>query len=157
MLPQESPKSSVVNAEPERESQYLAFQIFTYGPNPKIPTMSEGKHPQVARFPDKATLRDTIEDIKQRIGTVGTRQTRLGVVLGLEWLVKNQRADGLWSLTGPYSEGAMAENTAAATAMPNLESRSPVQMYGCTWGSMSGFTRRSTRPAVCRAAARSAT
>ena len=42
---------------------YLAFQIFTYGPDPRIPSMGEGRNP-IARFPDKATLRDYIEDIK---------------------------------------------------------------------------------------------
>jgi hypothetical protein len=66
----------------EKETKYLAFQIFTYGPNPLIPTMGEGQNPQIARFPDKATLRDYIEDIKRRIGTVGDQQTRLAVVLG---------------------------------------------------------------------------
>ena len=44
--------------------------------------MGEGDEPQPARFPDKAVLRDYIEDIKRRIGTVGDRQTRLAVMLG---------------------------------------------------------------------------
>jgi hypothetical protein len=44
--------------------------------------MGEGKNPQPARFPDKAVLRDYIEDIKRRIGTVGDQQTRLAVMLG---------------------------------------------------------------------------
>ncbi len=74
--------SNVMNAEAEKETRYLAFQIFTYGPNPKIATMGEGTNPQPARFPDKAVLRDYIEDIKRRIGTVGDRQTRLAVMLG---------------------------------------------------------------------------
>lgn len=71
----------IVNAEAEKETRYLAFQIFTYGPNPKIASMGEGMNP-LARFPDKATLRDYIEDIKRRIGTVGAQQTRLAVMLG---------------------------------------------------------------------------
>ena len=66
----------------EKETRYLAFQIFTYGPNPIIATMGEGTNPQPARFPDKAVLRDYIEDIKRRIGTVGDQQTRLAVMLG---------------------------------------------------------------------------
>ena len=69
------------NAATEEETRYLAFQIFTYGPNPKIASMGEGKNP-LARFPDKATLRDYIEDIKRRIATVGGRQNRLAVMLG---------------------------------------------------------------------------
>ncbi|HEY8749690.1 MAG TPA: hypothetical protein VIM11_17025 [Tepidisphaeraceae bacterium] len=69
-------------AKAENETRYLAFQIFTYGPNPIIATMGEGTNPQPARFPDKAVLRNYIADIKQRIGTVGDRQTRLAVMLG---------------------------------------------------------------------------
>jgi hypothetical protein len=65
-----------------QETRYLAFQIFTYGPNPLNASMGEGKLPQPARFPDKAVLRDYIQDIKQRIGAVGERQTRLAVMLG---------------------------------------------------------------------------
>ena len=34
-----------------KETRYLAFQIFTYGPNPQLATMGEGKNPQPARFP----------------------------------------------------------------------------------------------------------
>jgi len=71
-----------VSAAAEKETRYLAFQIFTYGPNPIIATMGEGPNPQPARFPDEAVLRDYIGDIKRRIGTVGDRQTRLAVVLG---------------------------------------------------------------------------
>jgi hypothetical protein len=44
--------------------------------------MGEGTNPQLARFPDKAVLRDYIEDIKRRIGAEGHRQTRLAVMLG---------------------------------------------------------------------------
>jgi hypothetical protein len=70
-----------LNAEPGRETRYLSFQIFTYGPDPKIPRMGEGTNP-IARFPDKAVLRGYIEDIKRRIGTVGDGQTRLAFTLG---------------------------------------------------------------------------
>jgi len=69
------------SSKTEKETRYLAFQIFTYGPDPRVASMGEGMNP-VARFPDKATLRAYIEDIKRRIGTVGDRQTRLAVVLG---------------------------------------------------------------------------
>ena len=73
---------SIGNGQTETETKYLAFQIFTYGPNPKVATMGEGTHPQPAKFPNKAVLRDYIEDIKRRIGAVGDRQTRLAVMLG---------------------------------------------------------------------------
>jgi tetratricopeptide (TPR) repeat protein len=65
----------------QEQNRYLAFQIFTYGPNPLSARLGEGKDPQPG-FPDKATLRDYIGDIKRRIGTVGDGQTRLAVVLG---------------------------------------------------------------------------
>jgi hypothetical protein len=63
------------------EVHYLAFQIFSYGRNPQNATMGDGAHPQIAQFPDKATLCNCIDDIKQRIGTVGDGQTRLAVML----------------------------------------------------------------------------
>ena len=50
----------------------------------------------------------------------GTAATEAAVKLGLEWLVKNQQADGLWSLKGPYESGSPTENNAAATAMALL-------------------------------------
>ena len=51
---------SHANAGPEKETRYLAFQIFTYGPNPIISTMGEGKNPQPARF-------DYAERIRERL------------------------------------------------------------------------------------------
>jgi len=71
-----------VSATPEQETRYLAFQIFTYfSPDPKVASlMSSGsKEPLV---PGTAALRAYVEDIKQRIGTVGDRRTRLAVMLG---------------------------------------------------------------------------
>lgn len=50
----------------------------------------------------------------------GTGATEGAVAAGLAWLVKQQRADGSWSLRGPYSDGSQFENTAAATAMALL-------------------------------------
>jgi prenyltransferase/squalene oxidase-like repeat protein len=47
----------------------------------------------------------------------GNSQTEAAVELALQWLKRNQRPDGSWSLTGPYDEGAISENTVAATAM----------------------------------------
>jgi hypothetical protein len=73
--------SVAANAQPPQEARYLSFQIFTYGPNPRIATLGEGSNP-IARFPDNSTLRDYIDDIKRRIGSVGSPQTRLAVMLG---------------------------------------------------------------------------
>ncbi len=50
----------------------------------------------------------------------GNALTEDSVKKGLEWLAKQQKADGLWSLTGPYPDGATEENVASATAMALL-------------------------------------
>jgi len=50
----------------------------------------------------------------------GTATTEAAVGRALEWLKRNQRRDGLWSLTGPYSQAATDENRVAATAMALL-------------------------------------
>jgi hypothetical protein len=42
------------------------------------------------------------------------------VELGLRWLAKQQKANGAWSLVGPYLDGASNENLTAATAMAIL-------------------------------------
>jgi hypothetical protein len=50
----------------------------------------------------------------------GTATTEASVKLALEWLKKNQRDDGTWSLQGPYSGGSSFENVTSATAMALL-------------------------------------
>lgn len=50
----------------------------------------------------------------------GTATTEASVREGLLWLKKQQKEDGTWSLTGPYSNGGYAENRVAATAMALL-------------------------------------
>ena len=50
----------------------------------------------------------------------GTPETQEAVARGLAWLARNQKRDGSWSMRGPYSDGALAENTTAATAMALL-------------------------------------
>lgn len=47
----------------------------------------------------------------------GTAQTEEAVELGLQWLAKQQKSNGAWSLEGPYSRGAASENSIAATAL----------------------------------------
>jgi hypothetical protein len=58
----------------------------------------------------------------------GTAATEKAVEAGLEWLAKQQKPDGTWSLIGPYTAGANSENVAAATAMALLA----FQGYGDT-------------------------
>jgi len=53
-------------------------------------------------------------------GGGGTAETEAAVTKALEWLVRNQGRDGLWSLQGPYADGANQENRLAATAMALL-------------------------------------
>jgi hypothetical protein len=50
----------------------------------------------------------------------GNAATENAVQLGLDWLKKNQRKDGSWSLSGPYKDGCDTENRIAATAMAML-------------------------------------
>ena len=50
----------------------------------------------------------------------GTDQTEISVREALLWLKRQQKKDGTWSLTGPYSDAGVEENRAAATAMALL-------------------------------------
>ncbi|MHB8956025.1 MAG: prenyltransferase/squalene oxidase repeat-containing protein [Pirellulaceae bacterium] len=50
----------------------------------------------------------------------GTGTTEAAVGRALEWLKRNQRRDGAWSLKGPFTSGAMEENKTSATAMALL-------------------------------------
>jgi hypothetical protein len=50
----------------------------------------------------------------------GTAKTEGAVALGLRWLAAQQHRNGMWSLAGPYADGAQAENPQAATAMALL-------------------------------------
>ncbi|MHB9081057.1 MAG: prenyltransferase/squalene oxidase repeat-containing protein [Pirellulaceae bacterium] len=50
----------------------------------------------------------------------GTATTQAAVGRALEWLKRNQRRDGSWSLKGPFTSGAMDENKTSATAMALL-------------------------------------
>ncbi|AGA28452.1 hypothetical protein Sinac_4251 [Singulisphaera acidiphila DSM 18658] len=72
--------SDSVNAE--KETRYLAFQIFThYSSDPKVAVLlNSGSREPV--LPGTAALRNWVEDIKRRIGTVGDERTRLAVMLG---------------------------------------------------------------------------
>lgn len=50
----------------------------------------------------------------------GNDQTEASVREALLWLKRQQKNDGTWSLTGPYTDGGVEENRAAATAMALL-------------------------------------
>ena len=80
---QDSKKPAASEAvTPEKETKYLAFQIFTnYTTDPKdAQALNNGmKEPLL---PGTAALRNYVLDIKQRIGTVGDTKARLAVMLG---------------------------------------------------------------------------
>lgn len=50
----------------------------------------------------------------------GTPETQAAVERGLQWLKRNQKKKGNWSMRGPYDNGGFSENEAAATAMALL-------------------------------------
>jgi len=50
----------------------------------------------------------------------GSDGTEAAVTAALEWLVRQQKKDGLWSMQGPYQDGGSQENRLAATAMALL-------------------------------------
>jgi hypothetical protein len=59
----------------------------------------------------------------------GTATTEAAVLAGLEWLKRQQKKDGGWSLVGPYPDGSNSgDNRCAATAMALLA----FQGYGAT-------------------------
>jgi len=64
------------------ETRYLAFQIFTnYSNNPAVASLlSNGMREPLT--PGNQALLNYVNDIKQRIGTVGTGSSRLAVMLG---------------------------------------------------------------------------
>jgi hypothetical protein len=50
----------------------------------------------------------------------GTATTESAVQLGLKWLARNQLRSGAWSLSGPYTGGALQDSPSAATSMALL-------------------------------------
>jgi hypothetical protein len=85
--------------------------------------------PTIATVPDLSIEVPIRNGLRGRTGTMkeallkaygGSQGTEDAVAAGLEWLAKNQRSDGSWSLVGPYSDGGAMENKPAATAMALL-------------------------------------
>lgn len=50
----------------------------------------------------------------------GSEATEAAVAAALEWIVRQQRKEGLWGLQGPYAHGGSQENRLAATSMALL-------------------------------------
>ncbi|MEZ6109334.1 MAG: prenyltransferase/squalene oxidase repeat-containing protein, partial [Pirellulaceae bacterium] len=96
-------------------------------PRPEVPPLTIRPDAPEANDPiESLTLRaaltgrslDDRERMLQEMG--GTPGTEEAVKQGLEWLKRNQQRDGLWRLTGPFSDGTNLENRSAATAMALL-------------------------------------
>ncbi len=75
----------------------------------------------------------------------GNKTTEAAVLAGLQWLARNQTANGSWSLAGPFNEGVLRDydNRVAATAMALLA----FQGYGVTQtkGNPAAFRRNVAR------------
>jgi len=76
----------------------------------------------VADEPIRIALRGRSAGMKESLLRAygGTSSTENAVTEALRWLARNQQSNSLWSLTGPYSDGANQENQDAATAMALL-------------------------------------
>ena len=92
--------------------------------DPVAPVAAEppGQPAAMARPAVGALLAGRGEEARQRLlgAGGGTAETETAVSRALEWLVRQQRKDGLWSLTGPYVDGSRQENRLAASAMALL-------------------------------------
>ncbi len=79
---QDSKKTATTETFQAEKTRYLAFQIFTnYTSDPKdAQALNNGMRERLT--PGTKALRNYVEDIKRRIGTVGDTEARLAVMLG---------------------------------------------------------------------------
>lgn len=93
-------------------------------PDPEPPMVVEvaGPPPPKKRFIDLNSFECREDDRRERLVEAfgGSPETEAAVLRALYWLAMQQGRDGLWSLTGPYPNGAADENRVAATAMALL-------------------------------------
>jgi hypothetical protein len=97
---------------------------------PPVPTESAGDVPAAVADGDAAAATVAIGDLltgraagrrEQLLGRDGGSDvTESAVALALDWIARQQKKDGLWSLRGPYVDGGSQENRLAATAMALL-------------------------------------
>lgn len=91
---------------------------------PELPVRPEGFLPEVPRPAPTVglALAGRSEGMKRQLieSQGGTGRSEQAVLRALEWLARQQRPDGSWSLRGPYTNGASMENAMAATAMALL-------------------------------------
>lgn len=121
-------KPEIAKAEPPMPAKPPAEQTAAVPPPPvpdaTAPVAAEPPGPPAApaRTAVGALLSGRGEEARQRLlgAGGGTTETETAVSRALEWLVRQQRKDGLWSLTGPYVDGSRQENRLAASAMALL-------------------------------------
>lgn len=92
----------------------------------EMETVEEIKPIELGSGPELASIRPMFDGRSGAMKTAllqiygGTPETQEAVRRGLEWLKRNQLRSGGWSMRGPYGDGAIGENDAAATAMALL-------------------------------------
>ena len=103
--------SGISAAEPQTETRYLVFQIFTGGSDPRIPI---GDKPSMdLPAPSKTGIRDVmVRDLVERIGTVGSSKSKLGFAIGP--LTFDHPDDELRRLIREAFEIAVEKNVAAS-------------------------------------------
>ena len=90
------------------------------------PAVAEPDQPAQMAAPAVAGIRVALSgrDPGRREGFLGegggSEATEASVAAALEWIVRQQKKDGLWSMQGPYQDGGSQENRLAATAMALL-------------------------------------
>ena len=118
----------VAKVEPSMPMQPRPMQQTTPPPLP-VPdptatvTVAPATEPAAsAAIPIGAVLSGRGTEARQRLlgEGGGTAESESAVARALEWIVRQQRKDGLWSLQGPYLDGSRQENRLAASAMALL-------------------------------------
>lgn len=117
-------------AEPTEEPPNEPTEAVVAAPPPQ-PSEAEASVPE--ETPSEATPREAAAGLRvalsgrepgRREGFIGANggsdATEAAVALALEWIVRQQKKDGFWSLQGPYVDSGSQENKLAATAMALL-------------------------------------
>lgn len=120
------PPPEPVPVEPQPEPQ-PEDQLVAAAPPPAVVPLTQPSAAPAAG--GGATAPDVTRGLAGRTGASkeslladggGSAETEATVARALEWLVRKQGRDGLWSLQGPYPDGSNQENRLAATAMALL-------------------------------------
>ncbi len=124
--PEAMPEADLSESQPETQIEPVLTSLEVpslNGPKPAEPTLTT----ETTAIEKMANIPTGIRDgLQGRSGALkgallnrfgGSGETEAAVEVGLQWLAKQQKSDGSWSLIGPYSDGGALENRTAATAM----------------------------------------